>query len=337
MEKARELRVGGMILRIRCAYIGTAIILCAIVVRMLAGGRLLDEDKMAALLTYFYTGKTVTLNIQETQPPETEETNPTISQEKEDPLQISLQAGLSIEYNNKTAYEIPLVELLKAPLGWDLTGDRPCVLIVHTHATESYKNTGQYTESDPYRTTEENHNMLAVGDRLAEILTAGGVSVIHDRTLHDYPRYSTAYTNARETIRRYLDQNPNICLVLDIHRDAAEDGQGNQIAMTATDGNKRAAKLELVVGTDAGGQYHPQWKNNAALAVKLQTVLEGEFPGICRPVIFRSSRYNQDLTSGSLIVEVGTAGNTMQEALAGVNVLAKAILKMAKGVEIIEN
>jgi len=325
-----------MILRLRCAYIGTAVILCAVFLRILAGGSFLEDPQMAGLITYFYTGKTVTLTAPETEPPKTEETEP-IQQETEDPLQIDLQAGLSIEYKNNTAYEIPLEELLKAPLNWNLTEGENCVLIVHTHATESYKNTGQYTESDPYRTTEEDHNMLAVGDRLAELLRAGGISVIHDRVLHDYPSYNTAYANARETIQKHLDRNENICLVLDIHRDAVEDGKGNQIAMTATSGYRKAAKLEIVVGTDAGGQSHPDWKKNAALAVKLQTVLEGTFSGICRPVVFRSSRYNQDLTDGSLIVEVGTAGNTMQEALAGVEVLAKAIIKLSKGAEIIDN
>ncbi len=337
MEKTRELRAGGMILRVRCGYIGTVIILCAIALRIAFGGVAVDEEKFAAFLTYFYTGKKVTLTSQETQPPAIEETEPTISQETEDPLQISLQAGLSIEYKNDTAYDIPLEELLKAPLDWDLTGEKPCVLIVHTHATESYKNTGQYTESDPYRTTEEKHNMLAVGDRLAEILTAGGISVIHDRTLHDYPTYSTAYANARETIQRYLAENENICLVLDIHRDAVADGKGNQLGMTTTINGIKTAKLELVVGTDTGGQHHPEWKKNAALAVKLQTVLDETFPGICRPVVFRSSRYNQDLTSGSLIVEIGAAGNTMQEALSGVEALAKTILKLAKGAEVVDN
>ena len=325
-----------MILRIRCAYIGAAVIVCAIVIRILAGGSFLDNPHMAGLITYFYTGKQVTLSSQETLPPQTEETKP-IPEKTEGPLQISLQAGLSIEYKNSTGYEIPLEELLKAPLAWDLTEGGPYVLIVHTHATESYKNTGQYTESDPYRTTQEEHNMLAVGDRIAKLLTAGGISVIHDRTLHDYPSYSKAYTKARQTIQKHLDNNPNICLVLDIHRDAIEDEKGNQLAVTAINGNQKAAKLELVVGTDAGGQPHPNWKQNGALAVKLQTVLEGEFSGICRPVVFRGSRYNHDLTGGSLIVEVGTAGNTMQEALAGAEVLAKAILKMAKGAEIVEN
>ena len=331
-----------MILRIRCGYIGVAIIVCAIFVRLIAGGSFLDETQVASLLTYFYTGKTVTLTPPETKPPQetqapTEGTDPTIPQEREDPLQISLQAGLSVQYRNETACEIPLTELLKAPLDWHLTGDKPCVLIVHTHATESYKNTGQYTESDPYRTTEEAHNMLAVGDRLAAFLTAGGISVIHDRTLHDYPTYSVAYNRARETIQRYLDQNKNICLVLDIHRDAVADGNGNQLGMTTVHNGKKMAQLGIVVGTDTGGQYHPNWKKNAALAVKLQTVLEGEFSGICRPVIFRSSRYNQDLSDGALIVEVGAAGNTMEEALTGAELLARAIIKLAHGAVTVDN
>lgn len=326
-----------MTLRARSVYIGTAVILCAVILRLAVVGGFLEEAQVASLLTYFYTGKIVSLTSEETQmPTETEETKP-IQQETEAPLQISLQAGLSIEYKNDTGREIPLEALLKAPLVWDLRGEKPCVLIVHTHATESYKNTGQYTESDPYRTTEEDHNMLSVGDHLSEILTAQGISVIHDRTLHDYPTYRTAYTKARETIQKHLEKNPNICLVLDIHRDAVEDGKGNQVAFTATDGNKKTAKIELIVGTDAGGQSHPDWQKNAALAVKLQTVLEGEFSGICRPLVFRSSRYNQDLTSGSLIVEVGAAGNTMQEALHSVEVLAKAIVKLAKGAETIDN
>lgn len=325
-----------MTLRKRCLYIGTVCILCAVILRLALGIGFLSDDQVAGLLTYFYTGKVVSLAHQGNPIPENGETKP-IQQEREDPLQISLQAGLSIEYKNDTGREISLEALLKTPLEWDLTGEKPCVLIVHTHGTESYKNMGQYTPSDPYRTTEEKHNMLAVGDRLAEILTAGGVSVLHDRTLHDYPNYNKAYTKARETIKKYLQENPNICLVLDIHRDAVEDGKGNQLAFTATGGGKNAAKLELIVGTNAGGQSHPNWQKNAALAVKLQTVLEKEFPNICRPVVFRTSRYNQDLTTGSLIVEVGAAGNTMEEALAGVEVLAKAIIKMAKGAVVVDN
>ena len=320
-----------MVLRFRCAYIGAAVILFAAALRVLVGGfDFLENPAAAQLLTYFYTGRYVHLSTPETLPPPTQEQPNT--EKREDPLQISLQAGLSIEYRNQTMYDIPLEKWLTQPLSWDLQGEKPCVLIVHTHTTESYKNTGQYKESDEYRTLDEKHNLIAVGEHLTRILEAAGISVIHDKTVHDYPSYSAAYTQARETIRRHLAGNPQISLVIDLHRDAVAGADGQQKALTATYNGKKAAMLEIVVGTEAGGQSHPDWEKNAALAVKLQTVLEGEAPGLCRPVLFRTSRYNQDLTPGSLIVEVGAAGNTQQEAFNGVEVLAKAIIQMAKGV-----
>lgn len=319
-----------MILRLRCAYIGAAVILFAAALRVLVGGfDFLENPAAAQLLTFFYTGRYVHLPAPETTPPTEGQPN---NEKREDPLQISLQAGLSIEYRNQTMYDIPLESWLKQPLSWDLTGEKPCVLIIHSHTTESYKNTGQYKESDAYRTLDEKHNMIAVGEHLTRILEAAGISVIHDKTVHDYPSYSAAYTRARETILGHLAKNPQISLVIDLHRDAVEGSDGQQKALTATYNGKKAAMLEIVVGTDAGGQSHPTWGENGALAVKLQTVLEGEAPGLCRPVLFRTSRYNQDLTPGSLIVEVGAAGNTQQEAFNGVEVLARAIIKMAKGV-----
>ncbi len=330
MEKARELRVCKMILRLRCAYIGAAVIVFAAVLRIFAGGTdFLKTEEAAKVLTYFYTGRLVSISAPEPTPPAGEEKPNT--EKREDPLQIPLQAGLSIEYRNQTLCGVNLEKWLKQPLDWDLKGEKPQVLIVHSHTTESYKNTGQYQESDPYRTLDERHNMIAVGQHLKSLLEAGGVSVIHDTTVHDSPSYSEAYTRARETILSQLAKNPGICLVIDLHRDAVEGADGEQKAFTAAYNGKKAAKLEIVVGTQAGGQSHPNWEKNAALAVKLQAALEGEFPGICRPVLLRTSRYNQDLTPGSLIVEVGTAGNTLQEALNGTEVLAKTILKMAKG------
>jgi stage II sporulation protein P len=319
-----------VILRLRCAYIGAAVILFAAALRVLVGGfDFLENPAAAQLLTFFYTGRYVHLSAPETTPPTEGQPN---NEKREDPLQISLQAGLSIEYRNQTMYDIPLEKWLTQPLSWDLTGEKPCVLIIHSHTTESYKNTGQYKESDAYRTLDEKHNMIAVGEHLTRILEAAGISVIHDKTVHDYPSYSAAYTRSRETILGHLAKNPQISLVIDLHRDAVEGSDGQQKALTATYNGKKAAMLEIVVGTDAGGQSHPTWGENGALAVKLQTVLEGEAPGLCRPVLFRTSRYNQDLTPGSLIVEVGAAGNTQQEAFNGVEVLAKAIIKMAKGV-----
>ena len=172
--------------------------------------------------------------------------------------------------------------------------------------------------------------MLSIGKEIARVLEAGGIRVLHDPTLHDDPNYNTAYSAARATIQRYLALYPSIQLVLDIHRDASGD-DNDQMVTSATVGGQKCAQLMLVVGTDAGGNVHPNWQENLALALKLTAVLEQENPGICRPINLRSERFNMDLTLGSLLVEVGAAGNTRQEALIAANALAQAVLALQKG------
>ena len=222
---------------------------------------------------------------------------------------------------------------MQKELDWQLRDEVPTVLILHTHGTESYRNTEGYKESTQYRTEDENYNMISVGARLAACLEEGGIRVIHDKKPYDLPSYSGSYTQAREAIETVLTENPSVCLVLDIHRDAMTDAAGNQVSYTCETDRGTAAKLMLVSGSDAGGLDYPNWEENLTLAVKLQAVLQREVPGICRPLSFRTGRYNQDLFPNMLLVEVGTAGNTRQEALLAVEILADAILSVADGTE----
>ena len=224
-------------------------------------------------------------------------------------------------------------DLVMEPLDWDLTGDEPTVLIYHTHAMESYTpQTGEdYTEEVPFRTADLDYNMVSIGTRLAELLENAGISVLHDTTLHDAASYNGSYASSRETVEKYLAQYPSIRLVLDIHRDAAEDGSGHQVAATAETAQGDTARLMLVLGSEAGGLYNPNWQENYALAVKLQAVLEQESPGLCRELHLTDQRYNQDLSPGALLIEVGAAGNSHEEALRAMTPLAEAIAALAKG------
>lgn len=228
-------------------------------------------------------------------------------------------------------WPVDTVNLLQQPLTWELKADEPTVLILHSHATESYEKEPGYEETSPYRTLDTNYNMVSVGERVAQLLEAGGIRVIHDRTLHDYPSYNDAYGNARQTVADILDKNPSICLVLDLHRDAAEDVNGRQKVSTATVEGNECANLMLVMGSDSGGLSFPDWERNLALAVKLQAQLEQTYPGLCRPIKVVSGRYNQDLSTGALLIEVGTAGNTHAQALRAAEHLAEGILALAKG------
>ena len=197
--------------------------------------------------------------------------------------------------------------------------------------TESYEKQAQYTETSPYRTLDTNYNMVSVGARVAEILEAEGIHVIHDRTLHDYPSYNDAYGNARSAITAALAEHPSICLVLDLHRDAAEDENGNQKRSAVTLEGESCARLMMVMGSDKGNLSFPHWEQNLALAVKLQACLEQKHEGLCKPIQLVTSRYNQDLSTGALLIEVGTAGNTHREALAAAEHLAEGILALAGG------
>lgn len=322
----------------RSLRIGTVAVLFALVFRFLSTSPLtqwLARPEVASALIFMETGRLVSIPDPQPVP---EQTQPAATEPKaEDPTQSAAQAVFSpddsdlVSIQNSPGHPVDVEALLQQPLSWDLTQDGPAVLILHSHGTESYTKTEDYTESSAYRTLDVNYNVVSVGSQIAAILERGGIGVIHDTTLHDYPSYNDAYTHARESIRQYLAQYPSIRLVLDIHRDSSADSSGTQYAATVTAGSREAARLMLVMGSDAGGQSHPNWQENLSLAVKLQAVLEKETPGICRDIILRSSRYNQDLSPGALLIEVGAAGNTRQEALLAGQLLAEGILSLAYG------
>lgn len=231
------------------------------------------------------------------------------------------------------AVEPELDTLLMQPLEWDLTGEGPTVLILHTHATESYTRQGEnYKESTAYRTLDERYNMLSLGDLVAQLLEEQGISVLHDRVLHDYPSYNGSYNHARKAIQKVLEDHPTIQLILDLHRDAVEGPKG-QLRTAALVQGKPSAQLMTVIGTGVGGLGNDHWQENMALAEKLTVLLERENPGITRPISLRGQRFNQDLHPHALLVEIGAAGNTHEEALTAAEALARAIIELRQGTE----
>ena len=209
-----------------------------------------------------------------------------------------------------------------------LGADEPQVLIIHTHGTESYTMPpGQeYDVSDTFRTLDTNCNMIRVGDEMARTLTECGISVVHDRSLYDYPSYSGAYNRSLASIERYLEKYPSISFVLDVHRDAVQDANGNQFKLLCGE-DAGAAQLEFVIGSNGGGLSHDLWRENLKLACAVQETLYKDYPTLMRPVTVRNSRYNQHMTTGSLLVEVGTAGNSLEEAINAARLFAAGFAK----------
>ena len=235
---------------------------------------------------------------------------------------------------NYAANRQPDIEaLLTQPLPWDLTTEDPSVLIYHSHGTEAFTPTDGHTYEEhggAYRTTDECCNMLALGEELARLLNAAGIHAVQDRSYYDYPDYLAAYDNARIGLEAQLRKYPTVQLVIDLHRDSAEQEDGSQWATKATVNGERSAQVMLVIGTDSY-YTHSTWEQNLNIGLKLHAIMEKNHQGVTRPLDLRKQRFNQDLSVGAIIVEVGAAGNTSQEAMNGVSVLAEAIILMAKG------
>jgi len=208
-------------------------------------------------------------------------------------------------------------------------GEGPQILIVHTHGSEAYSMTDgdTYEESDPYRTTDCSHNVVRVGEEMATVFRAYGFQVVHDTTLCDYPAYNGAYDRSKAVVEQWLAQYPTIKVVLDVHRDALVGSGGEIYKMVTTEAGQKVAQVMMVLGTDASGADHPRWKDNLAFALRLQKNLIRGYTSLARPTVLRRGRYNQHLSPGAILVEVGGHGNTLSEAIAGGRLWADSVAR----------
>ena len=239
-------------------------------------------------------------------------------------LETTIEGGMRIK--NETGYWVDAAQILAEGPGLTLPAEGPQILIIHTHASEAYTQAGadRYAASDNGRTEDTQFNVVRIGDELTEILTEAGLNVVHDRGIYDYPSYTGSYARAEAAITQYLDSFPDIRVVLDIHRDALGSGDVVYKTMAEEEGNV-ASQIMLLVGTDESGLEHAFWRGNLAFALYLQNAVNSAFPTLMRPVLLVSQRYNQQLTPGSLIVEVGSSGNTLREALTAIRLFGRAV------------
>lgn len=244
-----------------------------------------------------------------------------------EPLSFTPAEADAISIHGTSTYEVNKASLLQAgPV--TTGGDGPKVLIVHSHTTEAYTQTPgwEYTPaSGAYRTLDEQANMLRIGARVAEVLEACGIGAVHDTAVNDDPSYQDAYDRSAQRIEAQLAAYPTIEVILDLHRDAAEDPDGEAVALSSSVNGSSVAQLMLVVGTDEGGLPHPDWQQNLSFALQLQAWIGRSYPDLCRSLSLCQARFNQHYTPASLLVEVGSTGNTMPEALLSAELFAREL------------
>ena len=213
--------------------------------------------------------------------------------------------------------------------------DAPQVLIMHTHTTESYERQtlDWFDKSFNSRTTDNQYNVCRVGDEIEKQLKAAGIGVLHDKTLHDYPTFPGCYDRSAGTIQNYLKQYPTIKVVLDVHRDAIEQKDGTRIAPVANVNGKNAAQVMIISGCDDGTMGYPNYFQNLKFAALLQSQMEADYPGFARPLLFDYRKYNQHLTTGSILLEMGGHANSMEEVIYAGELVGKSLVKALKSIQ----
>ena len=242
-----------------------------------------------------------------------------------------------VKVKNVNKTDIDIEKILGEKIDLSVSEDKPSVLIFHTPTTETYQilDRGFYETNFATRTKDSGQNMLRVGKAICEEIEKAGYKVIHDTEIHDLS-YNGAYAHSRKKVEEYLKKYPSIQIVLDIHRDAIQQSDGSKIKPTATIQGKKAAQIMIISGCQEEGnpiENFPDWKYNLTFAVHLQNQLEKMYQGITRPLYFCPRKYNMNVSHCSLLVEVGSDANTLEEAVYTGKCLGSALKEIMKEYE----
>ena len=238
----------------------------------------------------------------------------------------------TIRNNTKTTSQADIAAAVQAglPFSVELNSTQPQVLILHTHATECYRaHTGLwYAPADTARSTDTSIGVCAVGQVMTDVLNAAGICTLHDTTLNDYPSYNASYDNSRAVAQKWLAQYPSIKVVLDVHRDAIES-DGVRMAPVAEIDGRQSAQVMIISGADNGTTIKlPNCMQNLSFAAAWETAMETDYPGLTRPVLYSHRFYNQDLSTGALLLEVGGHGTDLNQALYAGRLAAQALARV---------
>ena len=224
--------------------------------------------------------------------------------------------------------EIPRAQIdaeLSEPLELAPKADgRVEVLIMHTHATESYEgyDSEYYDTRNTWRSTDNNENMVAVGNVIEEELRKAGIGVVHDTQQFDYPSYNGSYDRAAVAVKEYLAQHPDIQLILDVHRDGIQRDTTTIVKPATEIDGEPAAQIMILCGSDPGVG---DWGENLRTAAAVTNLLESRYPTLTRPIYFSAGRYNMDLSGGTILLEFGSQANTLEEALTSARLTGQAL------------
>ena len=201
------------------------------------------------------------------------------------------------------------------------------ILIYHTHTHEGYAEAGSDTE-------QEDFSVVGVGDVLAQELEEGyGISVVHDKTIHDTSPYDQSYYRSGPTVQSYLNQFPNLKLVIDLHRNSGPSKDRTTVEING----QSLARIMFV--TSKASPYYTEMMEAVSDIISTSEEL---FPGLLADGnngvgLYEynrgSNNFNQSLSPACILTEFGTDLNTAQEAKLSAKYLARLIAEHLNGKE----
>lgn len=247
--------------------------------------------------------------------------------------QVSFQ---NVKVQNRTDKKIDIKKILGE--GANLTIEdvsKPSVLIYHTHTHECYVSldNGTYMKGETTQSADPKQNVIRVGDAICEQLEQAGFRVIHDTEIHD-DDYNNAYDHSGKTIDKFLKKYPSIQVTIDIHRDSigVEGDKKARTSVVKEIGGKKAAQIMIITGCEENGiQGFPHWYDNLHFALGLQKRFSDDYPGLARPLYFADRKYDMYKTENSVLIEIGSDGNTLEQAVYSGKMVGKTLGKYLEG------
>lgn len=196
---------------------------------------------------------------------------------------------------------------------------QPLVAIYHTHTAESYLPWQGVTHVNGGK----RGNIVDVGNMLVKSLEEEKIKVVHSLAVHDYPTFRESYRRSYVTANQLVEKYPSLKMVVDLHRDA-----GVKEKTVAEVNGKRAARILIDIGTDRLGLPHPNWQKNFELGKLVEKRMNEMYPGLCRGVITANARYNQHVSPGAILLEIGDQYSTREEARESAYLCGKVLAKV---------
>lgn len=206
----------------------------------------------------------------------------------------------------------------------------PQILIYHSHASEAFADSREGVQGD---------TIVGVGSRLAQILKEKyGYHVIHIKEAFDMAGgtldRSKAYDYAGEFLTSFLEKNPSIEVILDVHR----DGVPEERRLVTEINGKKTAQVMFYNGisyTKKQGKVHylpnPYIEDNLAFSFQMEYQAAQYYPDFYRCIYLAGYRYNLHFRPKSMLLEVGAQNNTVQEAKNAMEPFAELLNKVLQG------